>query len=85
MDTTLSAILYKELFGMDFKFIFFGKKPRRSMTSGEIYYDVEEITPSDQTLEGGKMAVIEALANYDKFFGEGATHDVRKSYTRRVI
>ena len=55
------------------------------MMSGKIYYDIEEITPSDQTLESGKMAVMNALANYDKFFGEGATHDVRKSYTRRVI
>jgi len=76
--------LYKELFGMDFKFIFFGKKQKVN-ESGEIYYDIEEITPSDQTLESGKIAVMNALANYDKFFGEGATHDVRKSYTRRVI
>ena len=76
--------LYKELFGMDFKFIFFGKKQKVN-ESGEIYYDIEEITPSDQTIESGKMAVMNALANYDKFFGEGATHDVRKSYTRRVI
>ena len=76
--------LYKELFGMDFKFIFFGKKPKVN-ESGEIYYDIEEITPSEDTIESGKMAVMNALANYDKFFGEGATHDVRKSYTRRVI
>jgi hypothetical protein len=76
--------LYKELFGMDFKFIFFGKKQKVN-ESGEIYYDIEEITPSEETIENGKMAVMNALANYDKFFGEGATHDVRKSYTRRVI
>ena len=76
--------LYKQLFGMDFKFVFFGKK-KKINNDGDIYYDIEEITPSDQTLEGGKMAVMSALANYDKFFGEGATHDVRKSYTRRVI
>ena len=76
--------LYKELFGMDFKFIFFGKKQKVN-ESGEIYYDIEEITPSEDTIESGKMAVMNALANYDKFFGEGATHDVRKSYTRRVI
>lgn len=62
----------------------FGKK-KKINNDGDIYYDIEEITPSDQTLEDGKMAVMSALANYDKFFGEGATHDVRKSYTRRVI
>lgn len=76
--------LYKELFGMDFKFIFFGKKQKINDV-GEIYYDIEEITPSEETIESGKMAVMKALANYEKFFGEGATHDVRKSYTRRVI
>ena len=48
-------------------------------------YDIEEITPSEDTIESGKMAVMNALANYNKFFGEGATHDVRKSYTQRVI
>ena len=76
--------LYKELFGMDFKFIFFGKKQKVN-DEGKIYYDIEEITPSEDTIESGKMAVMNALANYDKFFGEGATHDVRKSYTRREI
>lgn len=76
--------LYKELFGMDFKFIFFGKKQKIN-DAGEIYYDIEEITPSEDTIESGKMAVMNALANYNKFFGEGATHDVRKSYTQRVI
>ena len=76
--------LYKELFGMDFKFIFFGKKPKVHW-SGDIYYDIEQIAPSEDTIESGKMEVMKALANYDKFFGEGATHDVRKSYTQRVI
>ena len=76
--------LYKELYGMDFKFIFFGKK-QKVHWSGDIYYDIEEITPSEDTIEKGKMEVMKALANYEKFFGEGATHDVRKSYTRRVI
>ena len=69
---------------MDFKFIFFGKKPKVNW-SGDIYYDIEGIAPSEDTIEKGKMEVMKALANYDKFFGEGATHDVRKSYTQRVI
>ena len=69
---------------MDFKFIFFGKK-KKINNDGDIYYDIEEITPSEDTIESGKMEVMKALANYEKFFGEGATHDVRKSYTRRVI
>lgn len=59
--------LYKELFGMDFKFIFFGKKQKIN-ESGDIYYDIEEITPSEDTIESGKMAVMNALANYNKFF-----------------
>ena len=78
------AYLYKELYGMNFKFIFFGKKQKIN-DSGEIYYDVEEITPSEDTLEMGKMRVMEALANYERWYAEGSTENVRETYISRVI
>ena len=78
------AYLYKELYGMNFKFIFFGKKQKVN-DAGEIYYDVEEITPSEDTLELGKMRVMEALANYERWYAEGSTENVRETYISRVI
>jgi len=78
------AYLYKELYGMNFKFIFFGKKQKVN-DAGEIYYDVEEITPSEETLELGKMRVMEALANYERWYAEGSTENVRETYISRVI
>ncbi len=73
--------LYKELFGMDFKFIFFGKNQKIN-ESGDIYYDIEEITPSEDTIESGKMAVMNALANYNKFLGK-VQHTMCESRTRK--
>jgi len=78
------AYLYKEMFGMNFKFIFIGKKPKED-SEGKIYYDVCEITPSEETLDMGRMRVIEALEQYEKYYVEGATEDVRASYTKKVI
>jgi len=78
------AYLYREMFGMNFKFIFIGKKPKED-SEGKIYYDVCEITPSDETLDMGRMRVIEALADYERYYGEGATEDVRASYIKKVI
>ena len=78
------AYLYKEMFGMNFKFIFIGKKPKED-SEGKIYYDVCEITPSDETLDMGRMRVMEALADYERYYGEGATEDVRASYIKKVI
>jgi hypothetical protein len=33
----------------------------------------------------GRMRVIEALADYERYYGEGATEDVRASYIKKVI
>jgi len=78
------AYLYKEMYGMNFKFIFIGKKPKED-SKGKVYYDVCEITPSQDTLDMGRTRVMEALEQYEKYYGEGATEDVRASYTKKVI
>ena len=55
--------------------------------AGNLVADLADACPDgvDIYFENVCGEVMKALANYDKFFGEGATHDVRKSYTQRVI
>ena len=52
---------------------------------GEVYYDVMLVTPSKETIQEGKEIVEDALAEYDKFYREGALHDIAKALIIKTI
>jgi len=78
------AYLYQELFGMPFVFVFIGRN-KKYLKSGEVYYDVMLVTPSKETIQEGKEIVEDALAEYDKFYREGALHDIAKALIIKTI
>ena len=78
------AYLYQELFGMPFIFVFIGKN-KKYLKNGEVYYDVMLVTPSKETIQEGKAIVEGALVEYDKFYREGAEHDIAKAIIIKTI